>query len=388
MPPTSDPQAEPLPPLGTITGLAHEGYPAAYADETLERGGGGGGGGGDDYLRLFTPTGGWRHEHAGMFGLLSLGVLVLLPLSFRSLRGLGATSSLVVALYLYIACVVLFGELPAPQEGAHHQHHRHNLWPVLRSLPTMAYCFSSQAIYPPVLESVQNSAGARRLSRILTDSTSMFTLGLYLLMGVCGSLRHAPLPGPPPPNILDAYLPSWWLSGARLALILALSLSFPVMLLVARVHLLSLVSSPAPAAEPAPPALTVGMVLLALLVAICYPQVEVCLGLLGATCSVSLSFIIPALLYKRFVHAASPHAPPLLAPGERGARWEAILPCGAVRLLIGFGIAVAAISIPVQLIEMAGTGGGGAHAGAGRHGHHHMLEFQERPAKLAYAYVT
>ena len=36
-------------------------------------------------------------------------------------------------------------------------------------------------------------------------------------------------------------------------------------------------------------------------VAIGFPSIEAALGLLGATCSVSLSFVIPALLYKRLV---------------------------------------------------------------------------------------
>ena len=66
-------------------------------------------------------------------------------------------------------------------------------------------------------------------------------------------------------------------------------------------------------------------------VAIGFPSVDAALGLLGATCSVSLSFIIPALLYSRLVVArdgvawrAAPRGTPAAVPHvARAARTAA-----------------------------------------------------------------
>jgi hypothetical protein len=77
-------------------------------------------------------------------------------------------------------------------------------------------------------------------------------------------------------------------------------------------------------------------------VAIGFPSVDAALGLLGATCSVSLSFIIPALLYRRLVVARD------------GVAWRAAPRVLQARALILFGVLAALLSIPVQLWELLG----------------------------------
>ena len=90
-------------------------------------------------------------------------------------------------------------------------------------------------------------------------------------------------------------------------------------------------------------------VCISLLFAVFLPSIEAILGLMGATCSIALSFIIPALLYSRLVlaRAADEAGPPHESPGIGGRL--------AVLSLISFGVITAIIAVPLQLSELFGT---------------------------------
>ena len=119
--------------------------------------------------------------------------------------------------------------------------------------------------------------------------------------------------------------------------------------------------------------LTAVGVITTLVVAIGFPSIEAVLGLMGATCSVSLSFFTPALLYRRFVlgrlpsvsvssnragHLAvrplchAPATPGHLTGGGRPMDLLLVIFTRQVRGLIFFGLAIAAVSIPQQLGEL------------------------------------
>ena len=84
------------------------------------------------------------------------------------------------------------------------------------------------------------------------------------------------------------------------------------------------------------------MVVLALVLALYFPEIDALLGLLGATCSVSLSFVVPPLLYRRHVVELEAHP---------RVRRERVL----VGVLMTFGAAVAAASVPVTMWELVAT---------------------------------
>ena len=259
--------------------------------------------------------------------LIGFTMVLLLPLACsHSLDRLSAASSLILLLYAFITIVVwtcAVREAPEHHHAEHHhaaaEHHHgppaetttllgrmsHVLLPVVQALPTMAYCFSSQAVYPPALEAVQHLHGgynARSISRLLTDFTFSITLLGYLGVGVGGAVA---VHGLPPANVLDAYAPGWALLGAQLSLITALGLSYPLMFIVARTHALSLaegwLARRGSSGSAVIQRLTLVGVVLSVVVSIAFPRVEAVLGLIGGTCSVSLSFVIPALLYRRLV---------------------------------------------------------------------------------------
>lgn len=145
-------------------------------------------------------------------------------------------------------------------------------------------------------------AASRKISRLLTDYTFGLTLLAYLLVGVGG---HVAVRGSPPANVLNAYEPSIAIALAQIALICALSISYPLMFVVARLHFFSLTTRYIDADRHHNVISTSGVVL-SLLVAICFPMVENVLGLLGATSSVSLSFVVPAMLYQKYVLQVKP----------------------------------------------------------------------------------
>ena len=195
-----------------------------------------------------------------------------------------------------------------------------------------------QAHGPPSMMRMA-AAQTRRTKRLVTNLTFVITLLLYLACGVGGYYR-AP-GGMPAPNVLDSFRPTTALMVGYVALIFALSLSFPVMFMVARTHIYSLLRhDPDGSTWRVTGLLIVG----GLGVAIGFPSIEAALGLLGATCSVSLSFVIPALLYKRLVVKRD------AATGERIRQPRARQAYG----LIAFGVLAAALSIPVQLWEIIG----------------------------------
>jgi amino acid permease len=257
------------------------------------------------------------HQHISTLVLIAVAVCVLAPLSCsRSLRALERVSSLVVLAYIYIALALAFGggeaggasdspaalrasvapealsaaELPESATGA--------LINCLRAMPLMAYCFSSQPVYPPLVASIHQQLpgrAGRALAWRLVHASFLTTFCIYCSVAMLGLSRS---PATPPPNVLLALPNTPALLLANAALVLSVGLSFPLMLIVARSHLYHLLPSQLPSEEDASlRAVSLALLAGALIAAIAFPRVEVCLGLIGATCSVSLSFFVPAWMH-------------------------------------------------------------------------------------------
>eukprot|EP00310_Coccolithus_braarudii_P009291 CAMPEP_0183370658 /NCGR_PEP_ID=MMETSP0164_2-20130417/103098_1 /TAXON_ID=221442 /ORGANISM="Coccolithus pelagicus ssp braarudi, Strain PLY182g" /LENGTH=419 /DNA_ID=CAMNT_0025547105 /DNA_START=8 /DNA_END=1264 /DNA_ORIENTATION=+ len=207
----------------------------------------------------------------------------------------------------------------------------------------MAYCFASQAVYPPALEALQKesghgSAATDDLGRRLVHTTFGITLAGYLGVGVGGAVHG---PHVPPANILDGCYPHFYIYGAYGALICCLSLAFPVMLIVARMHFLSLAETPLLVMAKASraylrPVVTLVLILVALTIAILIPKVDVLLSLMGGTCGVALSWVIPALLYQRHVSH------------EAGTVGGHVL----TYVLLAFGLLVCLATTPLQIYDL------------------------------------
>ena len=294
----------------------------------------------------------WAQAHAAELLLVGVTAVLLLPLSCaRSLGALGRVSPLTVGGWIYIFGVIWLCEgdrsgaaAPAPPAGLP------SLAVMLRSLSTMAYCIHGAAVYPPALEALRSKEeaadGTEAVARRLTDATWAATLLLYLGIGTGGVLR---CPGTASANALDGYEPTAAVIGAFLFLAFALSTSFPVMFLVARMHVYSLCRGFLKVPDKSLRSVTAVLVVVAVATAIVLPSVELFLGLMGCTCSVTLAFVVPALLYRRFVMGQERH----------GARSAVLQPWA----LVAFAALVAAVSLPAQILQAVG-GATAKHAGA------------------------
>jgi len=258
------------------------------------------------------------HQHTSTMVLVAVVLCVLAPLSCsRSLRALERVSSLVVLAYIYIALALAFGGGPSHGTSDHPAVLRASaalealpataeltgsasgvLVNCLRAMPLMAYVFSSQPVYPPLVASIHQQLpgrAGRTLAWRLVHASFSTTFCIYCGVALLGLSRA---PATPPPNVLLALpnTPAFLL--ANVALVLSVGLSFPIMLIVARSHLYHLLPSQLPSEGDASLyAVSLALLAGALMTAIAFPWVEACLGLIGATCSVSLSFFVPAWMY-------------------------------------------------------------------------------------------
>ncbi len=280
-------------------------------------------------------------HYGGNVMLAGFTAAAMLPLScHRSATKMASFSSVVAFVYMYLCAAVLSGQPAADhrEPTADPQHSpTHLLWAVMRCMCVALYCFSSQAVYPSTLEAIYKEGGprAKPLALAVSSATYFLTFVAYSTVGIGGYLV---MPGRPPANVLHGYAPTPMLLLSHAMLVAALGLSFPLMLLVAREHLKHLLQERC-AYRPPHRELTAFLVFLALFVAIVFPSVEVFLGLVGATCSVTLTFVIPPLLYKHHV----------LDDLNSAARTWGLV---CVYAMLVLGVVVAAVAIPVQVHEL------------------------------------
>jgi len=373
-----------------------------------------------DAFNLVTARGGdggWYRavegEHYARLALLLLlgfTACCLLPLSLlRSMDSLQPTSAVAMVCIVYtVAVVVCTSALPAeaaaeaalsrrlseeaggyPAAGGAQAFELSSS--TLLSLPTMAFCFSSQSLFPPALETLHQPATYHHLHTVV-DSTMALTLVLHLLIALGGYLRHGDAVEP---NILDALPQSTAVSVARLAIVCAFAFTYPMMIFLCRMHIGAITarrarlrSSPwggagpaeeaekgadeteeaeaeqlgsaseafdvdemtSAAAEITPPAKPFGgeddhvvvtglLVSLSLVAAFLFPNIDQLFGLLGGTTAVVISFVAPALFWEKFVGFMYPwHHPRKLF-------------CQALFL---FSALIASLSLPMLVVNLLG----------------------------------
>ena len=108
----------------------------------------------------------------------------------------------------------------------------------LLSLPTMTFCFSSQSLFPPALESLHQPATYAHMTTVV-DSTMYITLALHLAVGFGGYLRYG---GATPANVLDALPQSAPVAVARVAVVFAFAFTYPMMIFLCRMHIQSILA--------------------------------------------------------------------------------------------------------------------------------------------------
>ena len=304
--------------------------------------------------------------HFSILSLLLLALFtasVLLPLSLmRSLDSLQCTSAIATCCILYTVALVVFmpSELDhlAPQQPQPPVEAVRLSSDCLIALATMSFCFASQPLFPPALETLHQPATYVYMHQVVS-LTMWTTLALHLLVGLAGYLRYSQGTAA---NILDNLPQVASVGTARLAIVFAFAFTYPMMIFLCRMHLASirartapasrphadakplLISPDAPQASPGPAErisladehvpVTLGLVGSSLVLAIIFPNIDTLFGLLGCTCAVVLSLVVPVLFWERFVGFMYPwHHPNKLCMHATLAFAALVLCCAGPRLI-------------------------------------------------------
>lgn len=105
----------------------------------------------------------------------------------------------------------------------------------LLSLPTMAFCFASQSLFPPALETLHQPATYDHMTTVV-NVTMCLTLVLHMLVALGGYLRFGAAVSP---NVLDCLPQNGLVQAAQLAIVLAFAFTYPMMIFLCRMHLQS-----------------------------------------------------------------------------------------------------------------------------------------------------
>ena len=94
----------------------------------------------------------------------------------------------------------------------------------------MAFCFASQSLFPPALETLHQPATYHYLQTVV-DVTMYSTFALHLVVGVAGYVRYGDATAD---NILDNLPATLATALARLAIVLAFAFTYPMMIFLCR----------------------------------------------------------------------------------------------------------------------------------------------------------
>ena len=295
-------------------------------------------------------AGGTAMHFSGLALLLLIGftALCLAPLSMlRSMDSLQPNSIFGMLCVLYAVAIVAITPADGPPPADAPVVAASLSADSLLSLPTMTFCFSSQSLFPPALESLHQPATYAHMTTVV-DSTMYITLALHLAVGFGGYLRYG---GATPANVLDALPQSAPVAVARVAVVFAFAFTYPMMIFLCRMHIQSILARARVRAQltdapgPAPPAedhhVLVSLLLVgsSLVTAIIFPDIDAIFGLLGGTTSVVISFVAPAVFWERCVGYMYKWSHP-----NR-------LFC---RALMVFSVVIAGLSLPGLLVSMVG----------------------------------
>mmetsp|Transcript_46438 Transcript_46438/g.150824 ORF Transcript_46438/g.150824 Transcript_46438/m.150824 type:complete len:601 (-) Transcript_46438:49-1851(-) len=293
------------------------------------------------------------------YSLLALLLLVaftavcLTPLSLlRSMDALQCTSAVGMGCLFFTVAVVALTPPPPDAAAAEPLPAATFSAQALLSLPTLTFCFSSQSLFPPALETLHQPATYAYMHRVV-DTTMYVTLALHLLVGLVGSLAYGSAVRP---NVLDSLPQTSVVLAARLAVVLAFAFTFPMMVFLCRMHLRAILARSelvpratdalvehvdAPRERNSDPfrhtAVSLLLVGSSLLCAIVFPNIDAIFGLLGGTTSVVLSFVAPAVFWEACVGYMYNWTHPRR------------LFC---KLLLGFSACIAALSLPSVLVAV------------------------------------
>ena len=187
-------------------------------------------------MRTFIEAYGGHHQHqwytSSIFIMAVIGLFIMLPLSFKSLKSLSYGSMLALGAMIYAILLVPILYLVArsdPEWKPPPARLIHLGWSVLSGFSTIGMAFVNHAIVVESTSALDNPTHYRQHS--LTTAATVITTILYLIISTSGYLHFGDnITG----NILDSESEAFYVQIARVAVSLGVALTFPLLVIPAR----------------------------------------------------------------------------------------------------------------------------------------------------------
>uniref|UniRef100_A0A2M3ZZ83 Putative amino acid transporter n=2 Tax=Anopheles triannulatus TaxID=58253 RepID=A0A2M3ZZ83_9DIPT len=232
--------------------------------------------------------------------MIVVTIVCIIPLGMlRNVDSLASVCSASLGFYLCLVLKVMSEASNQFQESGWFD--RLDLWKwsgILQCMPIFTMALSCQMQIFEVYATMPTTS-LDKMSRVIRQSTNICTL-IYVAIGFFGyvAFNGHRFSG----NILVDFSPSFVSDVIKIGFVLSVAFSFPLAIFPCRVSLYSLLykrsSDPhfyIPESKFRP--LTVAIVVVALIVGLLIPSIEVVIGLVGSTIGVAICLIIPAACY-------------------------------------------------------------------------------------------
>ncbi|KUF86404.1 Gamma-tubulin complex component 6 [Phytophthora nicotianae] len=208
------------------------------------------------------------------------------------------------------------------------------IWSRLKSYEDLAmYCFGTKVNVFSIYTELQRPC-IRRMNKVV-DRATLISFLIYLSIGVVAYLAFGPQLAEPKykGNILLSFpLNDTLIAISRAAITFTVAVAFPLNIFPCRFTIDMMFFSNSEDSWPRHVAVTSGLVLLALLLAIFCPSINVVFGIIGGTCSTVVCFCFPAAFILKLEDG------PLLGPKKIG---PLLLFIGAIVIgFLGTGVTV------------------------------------------------
>ncbi|XP_072026513.1 uncharacterized protein [Amphiura filiformis] len=261
---------------------------------------------------IVSKWGGFENNWELRAGLLVfIAAAIVMPLGLRrSVESLGSISTVSILFYVLFSSDIVWNSLPMFTSGT--WSNDLVLWRpagTLKGLSIFALAFSCQTVLFVVYDSIPEKT-PKQMESVVNRAVAMVGM-TYIIVGFFGyvTFKKSGIKG----DILLNFAPGIVSEVLRLGFTLSVALSFPLVIFPCRASIYTLFFSHAHSlenphgggsgAEYIPPSMfkliTLILVVFTLILGIVIPNVEVILGLTGATLGCLICFIFPALIYLR-----------------------------------------------------------------------------------------
>ncbi|CAJ0578052.1 unnamed protein product, partial [Mesorhabditis spiculigera] len=251
-----------------------------------------------DYLELEAPT-----QRLRILVMIIVLLFVIFPLStIQNLEVFSVVSSAAVFFYAVFVVRLFIGSLPVLWEGTWSIHvHWWRFEGFFPCLPIVAMALACQTQLFSITDSMKDATD-EHVDAVVASAINLCS-GMYAAVGLFGyvTFYNLEMHG----DVLVNLQPTFFTQMLKLAFLLSIAVSIPLMLFPARVALFNLLSpqgssdhaGPAPLHNSTFHVLTFVLLLANLIVAIYVPNVEFILSLTGSVIGSFTSIILPSLMF-------------------------------------------------------------------------------------------